>query len=204
MITIIDYGLGNLASIKNMLRKVGANSQITSDPKLIIQAEKLILPGVGSFDRAINRLHENDMISSLNMAVLEKKIPVLGICLGMQIMTSKSEEGSLPGLGWIDADTKRFFFEKDTGLKVPHMGWNIIKKAKENPIFRDFPDESRFYFVHSYYVECKDSENVLMKTSYGIEFHSAFCKENIYGVQFHPEKSHRFGMQLMKNFVECI
>jgi len=200
MITIINYGMGNLGSILNMLKKIGQQALITDSLSVIEKAEKLLLPGVGSFDHAIKRINENGFNEVLNYKALEEKIPILGICLGMQLITKGSEEGVLPGLGWIDATTIRF--PRNNGLKVPHMGWNIVKSSTISPLTKSLPEESRFYFVHSYYVRVANENNSILKTNYGIEFDSAIQKENIYGAQFHPEKSHKFGMQLLKNFSE--
>lgn len=199
MITIIDYGMGNLGSIANMIKKIGHKSIITSDIDEIQKATKLILPGVGAFDNGMKNLESLGFIEVLNKKVLEDNTPILGICLGMQLMTKSSEEGNLLGLGWVDAQTKKFV--SDT-LKVPHMGWNIIKHQKQSKLFEELESEKRYYFVHGYYVECNTNEYILATTNYGYEFVSSFEKDNIIGVQFHPEKSHKFGMRLMKNFVE--
>ncbi|MDS1369872.1 imidazole glycerol phosphate synthase subunit HisH [Aliarcobacter butzleri] len=199
MIVVIDYGIGNLGSIANMIKKVGHKCIVTSDLEEIKKATKLILPGVGSFDNGIKNLKELGMIEVLNQKVLVEKTPILGICLGMQLMTKISEEGRLKGLDWIDGQTKRFV--SDT-LKVPHMGWNIVNHEKISILFNELESEKRFYFVHSYYVELNCKKDILTITNYGHNFVSAFEKENIIGVQFHPEKSHKFGMNLIKNFVE--
>lgn len=202
MITIINYGLGNLNSVANMIRHVGGKCVLTGSPSEIAQAEKLVLPGVGSFDAGMEALRSSNILPALNEAVLSRQIPILGICLGMQLMTRKSEEGSLPGLGWIDGEVKRFCIP-DSGkerFKVPHMGWNSIRISRKNPIIGDGP-EQRFYFVHSYHVTCPETDVIAVST-HGYEFVAAFAHENIYGVQFHPEKSHRFGMKLWKNFLE--
>lgn len=199
MITIIDYGMGNLGSISNMIKKIGHKSIITSDLEEIKKATKLILPGVGSFDNGIKNLRESGLSEVLNQKALVEKTPILGICLGMQLMTKSSEEGILSGLGWIDAQTKKFV--SDT-LKIPHMGWNIIRHHKESKLFDELDSEKRYYFVHSYYVESNQTKDVLTTTPYGYNFVSAFEKDNMIGVQFHPEKSHKFGMNLLKNFAE--
>jgi glutamine amidotransferase len=199
MTVIIDYGLGNLGSIANMIKKIGHTSIITSDLEEIKNASKLILPGVGSFDNGMRNLAELGMIEVLNQKVLIEKTPVLGICLGMQLMTKSSEEGKLAGLGWIDAQTKKFI--SDT-LKIPHMGWNILKHQKESKLFDELESEKRYYFVHSYYVECLNKEDMLTLTTYTHDFVSSFERDNIIGAQFHPEKSHKFGMNLLTNFVE--
>ena len=205
MIIIIDYGLGNLGSMLNMFKKIGAEACIASDPTVVEKADKLILPGVGSFDAGMQRLQSSGLITVLKKLVLDKKIPILGICLGMQLLTKRSEEGLLPGLGWLNAETIRFKFDgSNTALKIPHMGWNQVSIKKEPQLFSDLQDSNRFYFVHSYYVICEKAENILAKTHYGFDFTSAVIKENIMGVQFHPEKSHKFGMLLLKNFAERV
>jgi glutamine amidotransferase len=198
MVYIVDYGMGNLGSIKNMLRYIGVDSIITNIPDELQKAKKIILPGVGSFDQAMKRIVEIGFRNILDEKALIEKIPVFGICLGMQLLTNGSEEGNLPGLGWIPANTIRF--PRNNGLKVPHMGWNIVKPSKESAITLNMPDESRFYFVHSYYVKVDHEDNSILKTNYGVCFDAAIQKENIFGAQFHPEKSHKFGMQLLKNF----
>lgn len=201
MIAIVDYGMGNLGSIHNMLNKIGVPSMITSDAKIIEAADKLILPGVGAFDNAMVNLGNLGIIPLLNELVLQKKRLILGICLGMQLLSRRSEEGQLPGLGWIDAETIRFRFDaQNASLKIPHMGWNRIEIKRANVLFENMYDEPRFYFVHSYYVRCDNELNVLAITTYGITFHSVIMKENILGTQFHPEKSHKYGLKLLKNF----
>jgi glutamine amidotransferase len=200
MIVIVDYKVGNLGSIYNMLKKIGVKSEMTSDKDKISLASKLILPGVGSYDTGMKNLTELGLIELLNKKILEDKVPVLGICLGMQLMTSQSEEGSLSGLGWIKGCAKRFNFERESGLKVPHIGWNFVVQQKESKLLFEMYDEPRYYFVHSYFIELEEENDILTKTSYGNEFCSSLEKENIYGVQFHPEKSHRYGMRLLRNF----
>jgi len=202
MITIIDYRTGNLGSIQNMLRKIRVESRVTSSPDEIAAATRIILPGVGAFDRGMEMLEKLGMKDILERKVLNDNVPVLGICLGMQLMTRRSEEGSLPGLGWIDAETLRFRFTDTIRYKSPHMGWNFIDAKKASRLLTNLPDKSRFYFVHSYYVKAADNDDTLTTTSYEQEFVSSFEKGNIIGVQFHPEKSHRFGMALLKNFAE--
>lgn len=202
MITIVDYGMGNLGSIKNMLKKVGADCELTSEPAKIKTATKLILPGVGAFDAGMARLNASGLVPILNEQVLQRKVPVLGICLGMQLMTQSSEEGSLPGLGWVKARTIRFSFPEESRLKVPHMGWNVVMHNKPSDLTKNIEDEERFYFVHSYYVSCESREDVLMQAEYGHRFDAAFECGNLMGVQFHPEKSHKFGMRLLRNFAE--
>jgi glutamine amidotransferase len=202
MTTIIDYKTGNLGSIQNMLKKIGEQSVITSRKDEISAATKIILPGVGAFDTGMKNLKELDIIDILNRKVLIDKIPVLGICLGMQLMSMKSGEGILPGLGWINAETRRFNFINTMEYKIPHMGWNNINIKKESPLLKDMFPDARFYFVHSYYLHANDSSDILTSTSYESEFTSSIEKGNISGVQFHPEKSHKFGMKLLRNFAD--
>jgi glutamine amidotransferase len=203
MITILDYGMGNVKSILNIIYKVGGEATISSDIDKIMDAEKIILPGIGSFDVGIKNLTEQGLIPVLNKKVLEEKTPFLGICLGMQLITQRSEEGKLNGLGWINAETDKFRSLKDN-LKIPHMGWNYVVVKKNSKLFKDMYDNPRFYFVHSYYVRCKDESDILATTEYGFDFVSAVEKDNIYATQFHPEKSHKFGMKLMENFVKNV
>jgi glutamine amidotransferase len=205
MITIVDYGVGNLGSIINMLKKAGTKAQASSDPGVLQQAEKLILPGVGAFDAGMQKLNECGLVPLLNSLALEKKVPVLGLCLGMQLMTNKSEEGQLRGLGWIEAETVRFRFDADQAhLKIPHMGWNVLQIERPHPLVSDLGAEARFYFVHTYHVVCANPADVVAYTDYGYPFAAVVSRGNIMGAQFHPEKSHKFGMQLLKNFAERI
>ena len=202
MIVIVDYGIGNLASVLNMFKKIGAtNVCISKDYALIEKATKLILPGVGAFDAGMDNLEKLGLIPLLNKKVMEDKIPLLGICLGMQLLTNKSEEGVKPGLGWIDAETLKFNLDPSLKLKVPHMGWNYIKIQKENPLI-EMESKSRFYFVHSYHVKCKDESQSIATSDFGIDFTCMINKDNIYGAQFHPEKSLKFGMQVLENFAK--
>ena len=200
MIAIVNYGLGNLGSIHNMLKKIGAKSVITSDLEEIAGAQKIILPGVGHFDKAMERIRQSGLSDLLNEKALKEKIPILGICLGMQILTMSSEEGRLPGLGWVPAKIVRFQFTNESNLKIPHMGWNLVEKSTSSCLTAGFSDEFRFYFVHSYHVQVEDEKFSIMKTTHGYSFDSAIQNDNIFGVQFHPEKSHRFGMKLLENF----
>ncbi len=204
MLVIVDYGMGNLGSVKNMLKKVGEESLISSKKEDIKSATKLLLPGVGSFDNAMKNLQKLDLIELIKEKVLVDKTPIMGICLGMQLLTKGSQEGKLEGFGFIDAEAKRFDFEDiKEDLPIPHMGWNRVDVQKESKLYRDNNHKNRrFYFVHSYAVTCKNKEDVLSLTTYGYDFVSGFEKDNIIGCQFHPEKSHRYGMALFKNFVE--
>lgn len=203
MIVIVDYGVGNLGSIINMLKKVGAKAIASSDPEVLQQAEKLILPGVGAFDAGMNKLNQCGLVPLLHHLALEKKVLFLGLCLGLQLMTKRSEEGQTQGLGWLDAETVRFRFGEDQAhLKVPHMGWNTIEVRQLHPLFVNLDPEARFYFVHSFYVHSQDPKAVLAATDYGGIFHSVIGKGNLMGAQFHPEKSHKYGMRLLKNFAE--
>lgn len=194
--------MGNVKSIQSMLRKIGVKSQISHDLEVIASASRYILPGVGSFDTGMHYLNSSGIKEVLDRNVLEYKKPILGICLGMQLLTKGSQEGELEGLGWIDAEAYKFDFKTlNIDLPVPNMGWNIAQKSKNEKLW-DGLDENRFYFVHSYYVKTKVADETLSSSQYGVEFASSIGKDNIYGVQFHPEKSHRYGMQLLKNFSE--
>jgi glutamine amidotransferase len=186
-----------------MFKKIGVQATVSADPAVIAKADKLVLPGVGAFDAGKKNLEERGLIPVLDKRVLQDHTPILGVCLGMQLITQKSEEGALPGLGWIKADTVKFKFENhQQRIKVPHMGWNFLDQKKEHPIFEGLYENPRFYFVHSYYVLCHNEANVLATTMYGHEFASAIADNNIIGLQFHPEKSHKFGMQVLKIFAE--
>jgi imidazole glycerol-phosphate synthase subunit HisH len=201
MITIIDYGMGNLGSISNMLKKLGFPSVMTNNPDDVAAADKLILPGIGAFDRAVTNLHNMGLYEVINHKVLQEKTLTLGICLGMQLLTDGSEEGQKPGFGWIKGYVRRFKTE-NTSLKVPHMGWNEVRQNGQCAILDNVPDEKRFYFVHSFHVCCENAQEEVGITKYGYDFASVICKENVYGTQFHPEKSHKYGMALLKTFAE--
>jgi imidazole glycerol-phosphate synthase subunit HisH len=199
---IIDYGMGNLGSIANMIKHLGYTSIITSDLALIEAANRIILPGVGHFDRAMFNINSLGITKIVKRKALDGKTPILGICLGMQLLCNGSEEGSISGLGLIDANVRKFQFNSSRNFKVPHMGWNYILKKKNSVLFGDELNELRYYFVHSFYVSCNNPDDILTTTTYGEEFVSSFQKGNICGVQFHPEKSHKFGKLLLRNFIE--
>lgn len=201
MIAIIDYNIGNITAVANMLQRLDVPCKITSKVDDVEQADKIILPGNGSFDACMNNLHSSGLVPAIEQKVINGDTPLLGICVGAQMLGSMSEEGSKPGLGWIDMKVLKFPAMAD--LPVPHMGWNQVKIAgHKNYLTQDMEPDSRFYFVHSYYMAPADPENILLNTDYGINFASCVSKRNIFGVQFHPEKSHRFGKQLLSNFAK--
>lgn len=201
MITLVHYGLGNIQAFANIYKRLNISCRIAKNADELAGAERIILPGVGAFDWAMQQLEASGMREMLDHLVLEKEVPVLGICVGMQMMARRSEEGELPGLGWIPGEVKRFdeaLFKTKTHL--PHMGWNNVQ-PQQHRLFKDLQDP-RFYFLHSYYFSSDSSEEVLAVTNYGARFSSAVHNQHIYGVQFHPEKSHHWGVQLLKNFAE--
>lgn len=200
MIAILDYGLGNLGSISNMLKVIGEKSKITNDVEIIRHADGIILPGVGAFDAGMNKLNYSGLTEVI-ITEANKGKPILGICLGMQLLGNRSEEGSLSGLSLIPFECKKFNFE-DKSLKIPHMGWDIVDYKMQHPLLDGLSGQQRYYFVHSYYAVCENHDNVLMTCDYGIEFACSVVKENVMGVQFHPEKSHDFGLSLLTNFVK--
>lgn len=200
-ITIVGYGVGNLGAIPNMLHRLGAGALITSDPDRIRAADKLILPGVGAFDAAVERLQELGLVEVLHEQV-RRGIPVLGVCLGMELLAGASEEGVLPGLGWVPGRVVRFRPEiADDGLRIPHMGWNYVTPTSDLPLLRELGERPRFYFAHSYHFIVDDPRDVAATTMYGCSFPSVVHHDNVTGVQFHPEKSHRFGLKLFENFL---
>lgn len=204
MIAIIDYGLGNIGSILNMLSVIGERVEIITNPKQLAQAEKFILPGVGAFDAGITRLNESGLSDAIKEQCLIKEKPILGICLGMQLLGRRSEEGKLAGLELIPFDNIRFRFDANCNLKVPHMGWDVVNINNVSKLSANLDGRQRYYFVHSFHAKCDFDDNVLMTCEYGYEFAAAIKKDNIYGVQFHPEKSHDFGMKILRNFAkEC-
>lgn len=203
MIVVLDYGVCNVGSIQNMLKKIGAKDvKISADAADIAQANHLILPGVGSFDMGMQCLEQMHLVDPIREYALIKKSPLLGICLGMQMLGRGSEEGTKEGLGLIPMECKKFHFENDSRLKVPHMGWNRAFFEKETPLTKGIESPQRYYFVHSYHTVCDEKQYELMYSEYGYRFTCGVHNGNIYGVQFHPEKSHQYGMKLLKNFVE--
>ncbi len=203
MIVVIDYGMGNLRSVFKCLDRMSIAAVISSDADVIREARKLILPGVGHFARGMQNIRELGLLDLLNHKVLIEKTPILGICLGMQLFTRWSEEGEVEGLGWLDAKTVKFDVSDRYKFKVPHIGWNSLSIEKSNILFSDLNDEDMFYFVHSYHVVSNEAQVILASTEYDYSFHSAVHRENIYGTQFHPEKSHHSGMKILKNFVNA-
>jgi len=197
-IAIVDYGVGNLASIQNMFKRLSIQACCTASPELIDQAQGLLLPGVGHFDSCLTRFHQSGLRTIVESKVREG-CPVLGICVGAQMMTRKSEEGQEVGLGWVEADTVRFRLE-NCDLRVPHMGWSDLEELGDSPLWANLPEDPRFYFAHSYHFQFDNPDLVTGRTHYGYSFACAFRKGNIFGVQFHPEKSHRYGMKVLENF----
>jgi glutamine amidotransferase len=203
MITLIDYGVGNIFAFQNVYKRLDIQTKIAKTTQDLEDAEKLILPGVGAFDYAMNQLNKSGMRQKLDELVLYKKIPVIGICVGMQMMGNRSDEGSMEGLKWIDADIVKF----DENLikhrtKLPHMGWNDVKPIKDHPLFKGLEDNAIFYFLHSFYFKCNNLEDSIALSDYGISFTSATNYKNVYGIQFHPEKSHQYGEKLLHNFAK--
>jgi len=203
MITIVDYGLGNILAFANIYKRLNIPFKIVSNASELADTTKVILPGVGSFDWAMSRLNQSGMRDLLDELVLVKEVPVIGVCVGMQVMANSSDEGEMKGLGWIDANIRRFndsCFQYATHL--PHMGWNDVEPIKHDPLFDGLENDSRFYFLHSYLFTHKEEGQILAQTEYGGLFTSAAHNKNVYGVQFHPEKSHHWGVRLLKNFAE--
>lgn len=203
MITIVDYGLGNILAFANVFKRQNIDFAVARTEGDLAMATKIILPGVGAFDHALERLEQSGMRQALDELVLKKGVPVLGICVGMQILANSSDEGNRPGLGWVPGRVRAFkTLESTANLPLPHMGWNDVRPVSGSKLFTQLESDARFYFLHSYYFECSRQENVAAVASYGSEFSCAVNSGNIYGVQFHPEKSHHFGAQLLKNFAD--
>ena len=201
-VTVIDSGIGNLGAIPNMLKRLGATATITNDRDQIARASRLILPGVGAFDTAMSSLRRSGLVEVLNERVLGAGMPTLGLCLGMQLLADESEEGVLPGLGWIPGRVVRFRLDgADRGLHVPQMGWNTVRIVRPAALLANIGERPRFYFAHSYHFECDDPADVVAVTTHGYEFPSVIQRRNVMGAQFHPEKSHRFGMKVLGNFL---
>tara|TARA_B100000809_G_scaffold255268_1_gene293563 strand:+ start:10 stop:630 length:621 start_codon:yes stop_codon:yes gene_type:complete len=200
-LAIVDYGMGNLHSVKKKLDRLKTTSSITSNPRDIIKADKIILVGVGHFAKAMKNIQELDLLDALSEVAIIKKKPVLGICLGMQLMAKDSEEGNTEGLGWLDANVRKMQVDDTLKFKIPHTGWNKITQSKKSHLMKGIPELSEFYFVHSYYLKSNESSNILNETEYCFKFTSAIEKDNIFGVQYHPEKSHDVGEVLLKNFI---
>lgn len=202
IVQIIDYGVGNLSSVGNMIIKSGGKPILIKNPSDLNLSERIILPGVGSFDAGMKNLKDSNLIPVLNEAVNVNKVPFIGICLGMQLLFDTSEEGVSNGLGWVSGSVTKFSFDNNSTLKTPHMGWNTVSVKKDSILANIRDEKLRFYFVHSYHVNCTNKDNILMTTNYGNTFVSAVQNDNIFGAQFHPEKSHRFGMDLLSNFIK--
>lgn len=200
-VTIVDCGIGNIRSVQRMFEAVDGTAEIVSDPGAITDCRRLVLPGVGAFDAGMEALEDGGWIGPLRRVALEQRRPVLGICLGMQLLCRRSEEGRRPGLAWIEADVVRIDTGGDRRLKIPHMGWAVTRPANPNKLLPDDEGEQRFYYVHKYRAVCDRPEDVLATARYGTEFTSSVHCGNIYGVQFHPEKSHRFGKALLHRFL---
>ncbi|CAB3880834.1 imidazole glycerol phosphate synthase subunit HisH [Achromobacter sp. SIMBA_011] len=200
MITVVDYGVGNIGALLNMFDYLGIDAQASGDADTIVNAQRLVLPGIGAFDKAMSTLNERNLVTSLNQAVLVKRTPVIGVCLGMQLLARRSDEGVLPGLGWIDADVRRIEVTPQSRLKVPHIGWADIRLASPSSLFPPVEETERFYFDHGYHMVCDNPADVAAVIDYENVLCCAVEHGNISGVQFHPEKSHRFGMRLLQNW----
>lgn len=203
MITIVDYGLGNIAAFANVYNRLNIPVSIAKTADALADATKLILPGVGHFDHAMELLDRSGMRSTLDDLVMNRRVPVIGVCVGAQMLARSSEEGRLAGLGWVDAEVKAFkSWDATRNMPTPHMGWNDVQSLGDSALFKELQSDVRFYFLHSYYLQCDRRENIAATSHYGAEFCCVVNAANVYGVQFHPEKSHRFGTQLLQNFAE--
>jgi glutamine amidotransferase len=201
-LVVVDAGIGNLGAIPNMLKRIGASATVTNERSQIEAADRLILPGVGAFDPAMQTLNDLGIVDALTEKATVERVPILGVCLGMQLLFERSEEGSLPGLGWISGRVMKFALNgADRTLRIPHMGWNWVERANDAALFAGFEETPRFYFAHSYHVEPADVADVAGWTEYGYRFAASVQHENIGGIQFHPEKSHRFGLKVFENFL---
>jgi glutamine amidotransferase len=200
MIAVISYGVCNVGSILSMLRRIGAPAAAVSTPAEIERAEKIILPGIGAFDNGMSALTELGLAEPLRRRVAVDRVPILGICLGLQLLGNGSEEGVLAGLGLLEARCVQLRGGERTPIKVPHMGWNVLASRRDSPLLADLDERARFYFVHSYHLVCTHPDDVLATVRYGTEFTAMIHRGNVWGAQFHPEKSHRYGMTLLRNF----
>jgi glutamine amidotransferase len=202
VIAIVDHGMGNLGSVQNMLKRLGAQSVRTADPGELATADKIILAGIGGFDGAMERLQELELVDILTKRAMDGRTPVLGVCLGMQLMAHRSAEGSMGGLAWLDAEVERFSFDGERPLPVPHMGWEEVEATRPSPLFDASAEaDPRFYFSHAYHVVCRDPADVAATATYGAPFVAAVHRRNLLGTQFHPEKSHVFGMEVYRRFL---
>lgn len=201
MIAVVDYGLGNVQAFLNVYKRLNVEAARATTPADLAGATRVILPGVGAFDHAMERLEQSGMRATLDTLVFEQKVPVLGVCVGMQILAGSSDEGKLGGLGWIDGHVRQFS-SPDGRLPLPHMGWNDVTPNAPAGLFSQLESDAKFYFLHSYYFDCANQENVIAVSTYGSEFTCAVRSGNIHGVQFHPEKSHHYGIRVLHNFAE--
>ncbi len=203
-VAIVDCGIGNIRSVQRIFETIGVDAFVVSQPEVAVPCRRLILPGVGAFDAGMKAIHERGWFAMLNHLAFERRVPILGICLGMQLLCRRSEEGVLPGLGWVAADVVAFNPDQHN-IKIPHMGWNVVRATQDNPLLPMGQEAQRFYHVHKYHAVCDSDESVLGVTHYGYDFATVIQQANVYGVQFHPEKSHKFGMNLLRRFmqIEC-
>jgi glutamine amidotransferase len=200
-LTIIDYDAGNVGSVANIVKKAGGQAVVSKDPGEIARATRLVLPGVGHFGTAMSRLRASGIAKAMEDAVRGRGVPLLGICLGMQLLARHSEEGDCEGLGWLNAEVIRFRLPEGSSLRIPHMGWNTVRATSDDWLLSGIPDDPRFYFVHSYHMVCSDPSDEIARSSHGYEFAAAVGRANIRATQFHPEKSHKFGLAVIRNFL---